>query len=128
MLVDVAYVGNRSNDLLLLGNCNQAAPNDAAGSIPLQARRPIPEFADITYVFNGGRARYHALQFKYEWRPRADVSVLSSLTLSRAKDNGAGYTPAAAFLVSDNRSSGGFGTITSTYDPRQLQLGVKLLW
>jgi hypothetical protein len=27
-----------------------------------------------------------------------------------------------------NRSSGGFGTITSTYDPRQLQLGVKVLW
>jgi hypothetical protein len=27
-----------------------------------------------------------------------------------------------------NRSSAGFGTITSTYDPRQLQLGFKLLW
>jgi hypothetical protein len=27
-----------------------------------------------------------------------------------------------------NRSSAAFGTITSTYDPRQIQLGVKLLW
>ena len=27
-----------------------------------------------------------------------------------------------------NRSSGAFGTITSTYDPRQVQLGVKILW
>ena len=27
-----------------------------------------------------------------------------------------------------NRSSGAFGTITSTFDPRQLQLGFKLLW
>ena len=27
-----------------------------------------------------------------------------------------------------NRSSGGFGAMTSTYDPRQLQLGVKVLW
>jgi hypothetical protein len=27
-----------------------------------------------------------------------------------------------------NRSAGAFGTITSTYDPRQLQLGFKLLW
>jgi len=27
-----------------------------------------------------------------------------------------------------NRSSGGFGTITSTYDPRQLHLGFKFLW
>ena len=25
-----------------------------------------------------------------------------------------------------NRSSGGFGTITATYDPRQLQLAVKV--
>ena len=27
-----------------------------------------------------------------------------------------------------NRSAAAFGTITSTYDPRQLQLGFKLLW
>ena len=27
-----------------------------------------------------------------------------------------------------NRSSNAFGTITSTYDPRQLQLGAKLIW
>ena len=27
-----------------------------------------------------------------------------------------------------NRSAAGFGTITSTYDPRQVQLGVKVLW
>jgi len=27
-----------------------------------------------------------------------------------------------------NRSAAGFGTITSTYDPRQLQHGFKLLW
>jgi hypothetical protein len=27
-----------------------------------------------------------------------------------------------------NKSSGAFGTITSTYDPRQLQLGVKFIW
>jgi hypothetical protein len=27
-----------------------------------------------------------------------------------------------------NRSSAGFGTITSTFDPRQLQFGFKVLW
>ena len=27
-----------------------------------------------------------------------------------------------------NKSSGGFGTITSTYDARQLQIGAKFLW
>ena len=37
MIVDVAYVGNRADDLLLFANLNQAAPNNAAGTIPLQA-------------------------------------------------------------------------------------------
>ena len=27
-----------------------------------------------------------------------------------------------------NRSAGAFGTITAASDPRQLQLGLKLLW
>jgi hypothetical protein len=26
------------------------------------------------------------------------------------------------------RTAGGFGTITAAYDPRQVQLGVKVLW
>jgi len=90
MIVDVAYVGNRADDLLLFANLNQAAPNNAAGTIPLQARRPIPEFADITYSFNGGKSRYHALHAKVDWRVRAGFSLLSSLTLSQTKDNGAG--------------------------------------
>ncbi|HZY08216.1 MAG TPA: hypothetical protein VFE69_10735, partial [Ilumatobacteraceae bacterium] len=51
---------------------------------------PIPTYADITYVFNGGRSRYDALQTKYEWRMSGDVTLLNSLTFSKAKDNGAG--------------------------------------
>ena len=88
MLLDVAYVGNRADDLLLFANYNQAAPNNAAGTIPLANRRPIAGFADITYAFNGGKSRYKALQTKFEWRVSRDVTVLSSLTLSETKDNG----------------------------------------
>jgi hypothetical protein len=89
-LIDLAYVGNRGDGMLLFANINQARPNNSAGTIPLQARRPIPEFGDITYSFNGGKSRYHAFQAKFDWRVRAGVSVLSSLTLSQTKDNGAG--------------------------------------
>ena len=89
MLLDLAYVGNKASDLVLIGNYNQATPNNAAGTISLQARRPIPAFADITYVFNGGKSRYDAFQVKYEWRMGSGVTVLSSLTLSKAKDNSA---------------------------------------
>jgi hypothetical protein len=90
MIVDLAYVGNRADDLLLFANFNQARPNNSAGTIPLQQRRPIPEFADITYSFNGGKSRYHAFQGKIDWRMRGGLSLLSSLTISQTKDNGAG--------------------------------------
>jgi hypothetical protein len=88
MLLDVAYVGNRADDLLLFANYNQAAPNNAAGTIALANRRPIAGFADITYPFNGGKSRYKALQTKFEWRVSRDVTLLSSLTLSESRDNG----------------------------------------
>ena len=90
LLVDLAYVGNRADDLLLFANYNQAAPNNAAGTLSLQSRRPIPEFADITYAFNGGKSRYHAFQGKVDWRVNGALTLMQSLTLSKAKDNGAG--------------------------------------
>jgi hypothetical protein len=90
MIVDAAYVGNRADGLLLFANFNQASPNNALGSLSLQARRPIQEFGDITYAFNGGKSRYHALQLKYEYRMRQGLLVLNSFTWSKSKDNGAG--------------------------------------
>src|SRR5262245_31789492 len=54
VVIDLAYVGNHSDEALLFMNYNQATPNNAAGTIPLQARRPIPEFGDITYAVNNG--------------------------------------------------------------------------
>ncbi|MDP3720294.1 MAG: carboxypeptidase regulatory-like domain-containing protein [Acidobacteriota bacterium] len=89
-LLDLAYVGNRSDGMLLFANFNQAAPNNAAGTIPLQQRRPIPEYADITYSFNGGKSRYHSFQTKFDWRIGTSMTFMSSLTLSQTKDNGAG--------------------------------------
>ncbi|HUQ87861.1 MAG TPA: TonB-dependent receptor [Vicinamibacterales bacterium] len=89
-LLDLAYVGNRANGMLLFANLNQAAPNNAAGTLSLQSRRPIPEYADITYSFNGGKSRYHSFQTKFDWRIGNNMTLLSSLTLSQTKDNGAG--------------------------------------
>ena len=40
---------------------------------------------DLAYVGN----RADDLQAKFEWRMRGDLTLLSSLTLSRTKDNGA---------------------------------------
>jgi outer membrane receptor protein involved in Fe transport len=88
-VLDVAYVGNKSSGLLLFANYNQAAPNNAAGTLSLQSRRPISTFGDITYAFNGGFSRYKALQVRLEHRS-GGLTFLNSFTWSKAEDNGAG--------------------------------------
>ncbi len=89
-VVDVAYVGNRSEGLLHFANFNQALPNNPQGSIPLAARRPIQGWGDITYSFNGGYSRYNAMQLKVESRLWKNLTLLNALTLSRTVDNGSG--------------------------------------
>ena len=88
--LDVAYVGNRGENMLLFANYNQSYPNNAQGSLSLAARRPIPTWGDITYAFNGGKSEYRALQVRFESRLKWGLTVLSSYTWSRSLDNGAG--------------------------------------
>ncbi len=117
VVIDLAYVGNHTDDTLLFANYNQAQPNNAAGSIPLQARRPIPEFGDITYAFNGGYSRYNSFQVRLEGR-RGGLAFLSSFTLSKAKDNGAGTleNPNGNFPAPQNFYDLGAEYGTSAYD------------
>ncbi len=89
-LLDLAYVENRGKHMLLFANYNQALPNNAQGSLPLAARRPIPEWGDITYAFDGGKSEYRAMQVRFESRVRFGLVLLSSFTWSRALDNAAG--------------------------------------
>ncbi len=89
-VVDVAYVGNRSNKLLLFADFNQAAINQPGQNIPLQQRRPISSFSDITYAFPGGWSNYNSLQVRLEKRYSAGLYFLNSFTWSKALDNGAG--------------------------------------
>lgn len=84
---DIAYVGNRGNKLILFADYNQAAPNNAAGSLSLAARRPIPGFAGITITCPCGWSNYHALQMKLERRYGTGLSFLNSFTWSKAMDN-----------------------------------------
>ena len=44
LLVDVGYIGNKSRDIMILGDYNQARPNAAGENATLQARRPIQGF------------------------------------------------------------------------------------
>ncbi len=96
-LVDVAYVGNRSNKLIMLADYNQARPNgasDPAAGTPLQSRRPFANYSFVQISFNGGWTNYHAMQVKLERRFSEGLYVLNSFTWSKAMDNVAGHLEA----------------------------------
>jgi hypothetical protein len=95
LLVDVAYIGNKSNNLMILGDLNQARPNGPTENTPLQLRRPIQGYQFIQTAFDGGRADYRALQVKVERRYSNNLYLLNSFTWSRGRDNASGHLESA---------------------------------
>ncbi|WP_234800798.1 TonB-dependent receptor [Luteitalea pratensis] len=95
LLVDVAYIGNKSDHLMILGDMNQARPNNPGENTVLQLRRPIPTYQFIQSAFDGGRADYRALQVKVERRWSDGLYLLNSFTWSRGRDNASGHLETA---------------------------------
>jgi hypothetical protein len=91
LLVDIGYVGNKSRNIMVLGDYNQARPNAATENSSLQARRPIAGFQEIQIAFAGGEGDYHALQLKLERRYSRGLYLLNSFTWSRGRDNASGH-------------------------------------
>jgi hypothetical protein len=94
LVVDVAYVGNRSNGLMILGDYNQARPNNPGENLSVDQRRPIPGFQFIQISYGGGFANYHALQTKIEKRYSVGLYLLNSFTWSKTIDNASGHLEA----------------------------------
>ena len=91
LVLDVAYVGNRGVKLMILGDYNQARPNNFGENLPVQARRPIQTFGEIQQSWGGGFSTYHGLQTKLEKRFSSGFYLLNSFTWSKAMDNAAGH-------------------------------------
>ena len=97
ILLDLAYVGNKSTHLQILADYNQASPCllptvtacNAAGQ-SYQSRRPVPTFGDIEIATNEGSATYNSLQFKAEKRMGA-LYILNAFTYSRTFDLSSGH-------------------------------------
>ncbi|HWI20223.1 MAG TPA: TonB-dependent receptor [Vicinamibacterales bacterium] len=94
-VVDVAYVGNKSDHLMILADLNQARPNAAGENLTLQARRPIQGYQFIQSAFDGGKGDYRALQVKVERRYQKGFYFLNSFTWSRTRDNASGHLETA---------------------------------
>ncbi len=95
LVVDVGYIGNKSDHLMILGDLNQARPNADGENTTLQARRPIQGYQFIQTAFDGGKGDYHALQVKLERRYTRGFYVLNSFTWARARDNASGHLETA---------------------------------
>ncbi|HEY1338642.1 MAG TPA: TonB-dependent receptor, partial [Bryobacteraceae bacterium] len=91
LVLDVAYVGNRGTHIMILGDYNQSRPNNTNENLSLQARRPVPNFANIEIAFGAGYSSYNALQVKLEKRYSAGLTLVNSFTWSKAIDNASGH-------------------------------------
>ena len=89
MMIDVAYVANRADDLVLFANYNQAFPNNAAGTIPLQDRRPNPAMRTSPTPSTAASRATRRCRRSSSGAMAREFTMLSSLTISETKDNGA---------------------------------------
>ena len=84
LLLTTAYVGTSGKHLLLEPNINQPTPG--AGAV--NARRPFPQYSDITWNESSGSSTYHSLQISAEKRLSAGINFLASYTWSHSIDFG----------------------------------------
>lgn len=124
VVVDLAYVGNRAKNMVLLADFNQARPLTVAeAQLPaaqqpsLQARRPIAGFGSISAVLPEGFSTYNALQLKVERRFSKGLYLLNSFTWSKAIDNGSQVleepngntgTPQNVYDIASNKGIGAY--------------------
>ncbi len=113
-VVEVAYNGNSSTRLPIIGNFNQANPNAAGGTLGVQARVPISAFGPITWVDPVGQNNYNGLSVRTEHRNGNGLYLLNSFTWSKAMGDSEqalevypGYTVANAQNIHDLRNEYG---------------------
>ncbi|MGD0963588.1 MAG: TonB-dependent receptor [Candidatus Acidiferrales bacterium] len=83
-LLELAYNGNHSLNLPILGDYNQANPNLPGGTLGVQVRRPIPSFGPITWVDPVGNNNYNGLSVRLEHRFGNGLYFLNSFTTGNA--------------------------------------------
>jgi hypothetical protein len=86
-VVELAYNGNHSSRLPIIGDYNQAAPNAPGGTLSVQVRRPNPSFGALTWVDPVGVNDYNGLSLRFEKRFSKGLYVLNSFTWGKSIGN-----------------------------------------
>ena len=84
-IVDIAYVGAHGVHIINLTDLNQGATQLPGATLSLAARRPIPNFSDISTASSAGFLQYNSLQTKIQ-RKQGKIFLLNSFTYSQARD------------------------------------------
>jgi hypothetical protein len=101
-VVEVAYNGNHSLRLPIIGDYNQAFPNLPGQTLGVQARRPIQSFGPITWLDPAGSNNYNGLSARVEHRFGAGLYFLNSFTWSKALgDSEQALESAAGYYVAN---------------------------
>ncbi len=83
-VLELAYNGNHSLRLPIIGDYNQAAPNQPGQTLGVTAREPIPTYGPITWVDPVGNNDYNGLSVRLEHHFTSGLYFLNSFTWSKA--------------------------------------------
>ncbi len=84
-----AYVGSKGTKLLRRRDINQPPP----GPSDVNARRPIPGFAQISWGESAAGSVYHSLQLSAERRFRGGLRFSAAYTFSKSIDDASEFLP-----------------------------------
>jgi hypothetical protein len=85
-LLDIAYVGNSADNLIIINDINQARPNAVGENTNVELRRPNQTFSSIAATLPYGTSNYNGLQVRIEKRACNGFSFLNSFTWSKSLD------------------------------------------
>ncbi len=107
--MEINYIGTHGSNLLMRRNIAQARPYDPANPLPVDARKPYPNFVVFVDSDWAGRSDYNALNAKLEHRGRGSILTFaytwakSTDTKSAAAGIGAsGFNGWQGFLDNSN--------------------------
>lgn len=83
-VLEVAYNGNHTTRLPVIGDYNQAYPNLPGQTLGVQARRPIQTFGPITWLDPAGNNGYNGFSARFEHRIGSGIYLLNSFTWAHA--------------------------------------------
>jgi carboxypeptidase family protein len=94
LVFEIGYLGSKGTHLPLNRNLNQATAGPGT-TAQVQARRPYPQFGNITWIESVANSSYHSMELKAEKRYTKGLSLLGSYTFSKSIDNSPGISTAS---------------------------------